>query len=150
MRIMGVVFALALTLVSGGTQARAADLSTLSNLWASAWSAKKLDAVMAFYAPEPVFLPTVGPRWEGAAEIRKNFAGVLATYNPHIVLHSSKSESSGRLAYDNGTYEETITPVKGGAAIPAKGSYLFVFLRQKNGDWKILEQTWTELEPVKL
>lgn len=126
------------------------DLAKISAVWAEDWSAKKLDTVMAFYAPEPVFLPTVGPRWEGTDAIRQNFVGVLAAYNPHIVLHSIKSEASGALAYDSGTYEETITPVKGGAAIPAKGSYLFVFQRQKNGAWKILEQAWTELEPVKL
>jgi ketosteroid isomerase-like protein len=126
------------------------DLAKISATWAEDWSAKKLDAVMAFYAPEPVFLPTVGPRWEGTDAIRKNFAGVLATYNPHIALHSLMSEASGALAYDSGTYEETITPVKGGAPIPAKGSYLFIFQRQKSGAWKILEQAWTELEPMKL
>jgi len=123
---------------------------SLSREWAADWSAKRLDEVMRLYAPAPVFLPTVGPRWEGATAIRKHFAGLLAKFNPRIVLHSMRSETSGNLSYDSGTYEETITPVNAGKPIAAQGSYLFIFQRQQNGEWKILEQTWTSLEPVKL
>jgi ketosteroid isomerase-like protein len=122
----------------------------LSSIWASDWSAKSLDAVMQLYAPEPVFLPTVGPRWDGAAAIRKNSVGLLAKFNPHIALHSIVSAASGDLAYDSGSYEETLMPVAGGKPIRAKGDYLFVFQRQSNGSWKILEQTFTEREPINL
>jgi|SRR5580704_18368374 uncharacterized protein (TIGR02246 family) len=131
---------------SSCADASAALANSLSAEWASDWSAKKLDAVMTLYAPEPVFLPTVGLRWVGLGMIRKNFGQLLAEYNPHIALHSINADSSNNLAYDSGTYEETITPVKNGRAITTKGAYLFVFQRQKDGDWKILEQTWTDFE----
>jgi len=144
------IYALVCLAATACTTAYAQAPQSLSTEWAADWSSKNLDAVMRLYAPEPVFLPTVGAGWEGTDSIRKNFAGILATYSPHIVLHSTKSETSGTLAFDSGTYDETITPVKGGKPIPAKGDYLFVFQKQKNGDWKILEQTWTELEPVNL
>lgn len=121
----------------------------ISQQWAGYWNAKNMKAVIALYAPEPVFHPTVGPTWEGAAEIRKNFAVLLKDYDPDITLHSLRSETSGMLAYDSGTYDETIARVKGGAPIKARGSYLFLFQKQKRGGWKILEQTWTEREPVK-
>ena len=132
-------------LSSASSPVRAAD--SLSNEWAANWSAKKLDAVIALYAPEPVFLPTIGPRWVGLAVIRKNFAGLLETYDPHVVLHSLESARSGRLGYDSGTYEESITPMKGGRPIPSRGAYLFLFQRENGGDWKILEQTWTSFDP---
>ena len=132
-----------------GSPAHAAG--SLSEKWAADWSAKKLDAVIALYAPEPVFLPTIGPRWVGLAAIRKNFTGLLENYDPHVVLHSLETARSGRLGYDSGTYEETITPVKGGKAIPSRGAYLFLFQREKGGAWKILEQTWTSFDaPPKL
>ena len=139
---------LALLLLAG--PASAATPSALSAQWAADWSAKKLDAVMAGYAPQPVFLPTIGPRWVGAAAIRKNCAGLLATYNPHIVLRSLETQASGDLAYDSGTYDETLLPVKGGKPIAAKGGYLFMFQKQTNGDWKILEQTFSSFDPIRL
>jgi ketosteroid isomerase-like protein len=113
----------------------------LSSIWAADWSAKNLD---------PVFLPTVGASWDGTAAIRKNCAGLQAKFNPHIALQSIWSESSGSLAYDSGTYEETLVPVSDGKPIHAKGNYIFIFQRRTNGPWKILEQTFTELEPIAL
>lgn len=142
------VFAFVLLAVPAAQAAeRVADLS---QRWAGAWNAKNLDATMALYAPDAIFLPTVGKAWHGVAEIRKACAGVLSVYDPHITLHSERSQSSGTLAFDTGTYEETIDPVKGGKSIAAKGSYLFLFKRGRDGRWRILEQSWSELTLVHL
>lgn len=146
---MKIRIAFAALLLSLGV-AHAAPVEDVSRQWADAWNAKNLDVVMRLYAPDAVFMPTVGPRWSGLAEIRVNFAGLLKKYNPHVALHSLASEASGTLAYDSGTYEETITPVNGDKAISAKGSYLFVYHRQRRGGWKLIEQSWTELSPVNL
>lgn len=124
--------------------------ASLSYDWAAQWSAKRLDTVLALYAPAPVFLPTSHSRWTGLAAIRENFGALLAQFNPDIRLHSIKSESSGDLAYDSGSYVETIAPVKGGKSMHFQGDYLFVFQRQKTGEWKILEQTFTSYDPAKL
>jgi uncharacterized protein (TIGR02246 family) len=147
---MKLAIALTAGLLCFGSTASASPVTTLSSEWAADWSAKKLDAVMAMLAPDPVFLPTVGPRWEGTETLRKNFTGLLATYNPHITLRSSVNQISGDLAYDSGTYNEVLVPVKGGKNIPSSGSYLFVYQRQKDGTWKILEQTFTMTTDVKL
>jgi len=125
------------------------DFPKMSAAWAADWNTKKLDAVLAFYAPDAVFSPGAGGRWEGAA-IRKNFADLLAQYTADLHLHSARSGASGDLAYDSGTYVEDVTPVKPGAVIHATGNYLFLFQRQKDGAWKILEQTWTFYDPGKL
>ncbi|MGD0142978.1 MAG: hypothetical protein ABSC92_07455 [Rhizomicrobium sp.] len=124
--------------------------SELSAVWAGDWSAKNLDAVMQLYAPKPVFLPTVGQSWDGLPAIRKNCANLLAKFNPHIVLHSIWSEKSETLAYDSGSYDETLVLTARGKPIHSKGNYLFVFERRASGPWKILEQTFTELEPLSL
>jgi ketosteroid isomerase-like protein len=132
-------------------QAQAASSPTeLSSIWAADWSAKNLDTVMQLYAPGAVFLPTVGASWDGTSAIRKNCAGLQAKFNPHIVAHSIWTETSGALAYDSGTYDETLVPIAGGKTIHAKGNYIFIFQRRANGPWKILEQTFTELEPIAL
>jgi ketosteroid isomerase-like protein len=95
-------------------------------------------------------MPGPTESWIGVASIRKNFAGVLAQYSANIHLHSVRSEASGNLAYDSGLYDERVTPVKGGKVNHVRGNYLFIFKRQKNGEWKFLEQTWTEFGPEKL
>lgn len=130
--------------------ARAQQPTDVSAQWAGYWNAKNLSAVLTLYGDDPVFCPTNGHSWNGSAAIRKNFAGLLAVYDPRIVLTGVKSETAGDLAYDSGTYEEVIAPVKGGKAIHAAGTYLFLFKRDKHKRWRIVEQTWTSFEPVKL
>jgi len=144
--VLSVLFAVR----AGAAPVHVTPVTDISQQWAGYWNAKNLDAVMTLYAPEPTFMPTIGEAWTGTTSIRKAFAGVLEVYDPHIVLRSLRSETSGTLAYDSGTYDETIAPVKGGAPIQASGFYLFLFQKQKRGGWKILEQAWTEREPVKL
>ncbi|MBV9991600.1 MAG: SgcJ/EcaC family oxidoreductase [Alphaproteobacteria bacterium] len=130
--------------------ARARDVSDLSQRWSGYWNAKNLDATMTLYAPDAAFLPPVGKAWHGVAEIRRQCAAALAVYEPHIELTSERSERSGTLAFDTGTYDETLNPVKGGKSVHAKGSYLFLFKRGRDGRWRILEQSWSETTPVKL
>ena len=130
--------------------ARATTVSDISAEWAGYWNAKHLKSVLTLYAPDPIFCPTIGKNWTGMAEIRKNFAGLLAVYDPRIALTSVRSEISGDLAYDTGTYHETIALVKGGKAIHAAGTYLFLFKRSGRARWKIVEQTWTSFEPFKM
>lgn len=130
--------------------ALAGPTADISQQWAGFWNAKNLDAAMTLYAPDAVFLPTVGKPWHGKAQIRAECAKLLKVYDPHIELTSERSESAGTLAYDTGTYEETIDPVKGGKSVSAKGSYLFLFKRGRDGRWRILEQSWTSVAPVKL
>lgn len=124
-------------------------IDAISTTWAADWSAKKLDAVMALYAPDAVFLPSSHPRWAGTAELRKQFAALQSAFDPDIRVRSAVCETSGDLAYDSGSYNETLAPAKGGAALHFEGDYLFVFKREAGG-WKILEQTFTAYDPNKL
>jgi ketosteroid isomerase-like protein len=133
------------------SQAQAAPTpAELSSIWAVDWSAKNLDAVMQLYASNPVFLPTVGASWDGLSAIRKNCEGLQAKFNPHIVVHSIWNAASGELAYDSGAYDETLVPAAGGKTIYSKGNYIFIYRRRASGPWKIVEQTFTELEPIAL
>jgi uncharacterized protein (TIGR02246 family) len=133
------------------TAASASPVSDISQEWAGYWNARNVKAIMTLYADDATFMPTTGRPWRGDAAIRKGFAGVLKVYEPDIHLTSVKADSSGTLAYDSGTYDETLALVKGGKAVHARGAYLFVFQRQtKRGGWKIVQQSWSQLEPTKL
>jgi ketosteroid isomerase-like protein len=75
----------------------------MSAKWASNWSSKDLAAVMTLYAPQPVFLPASGERWEGTESIRKNFADRLAKLDADIHLQSRLDAMADNLAYDSGS-----------------------------------------------
>jgi uncharacterized protein (TIGR02246 family) len=128
----------------------ATPIENVSQQWAGYWNAKNLAAIMTLYAPEPTFLPTSGERWGGAASIRRHFAAGMKQYDPRLTMQSVASGTSANLAYDSGSYDEILAPAKGGKQIHVKGSYLFLFQKQKRGGWKILEQSWTEFDPAKL
>jgi ketosteroid isomerase-like protein len=141
-RTLGIAAAGLMAAMSG---ASGAELPRdVSATWASNWSAKKLDAVMRLYAPQPVILPASGERWEGTETIRRNLADQLARFNIDIRLQSRLGAMAGELGYDSGTYDETIVPLKYGKPRHFVGSYLFLFQMQADGEWKILEQSWTE------
>ncbi|HTQ14064.1 MAG TPA: DUF4440 domain-containing protein [Rhizomicrobium sp.] len=123
--------------------ALAAPVEDVSQQWAGYWNAKNVKAIMTLYAPDPVFLPAEGFRWTGAASIRRHFAAGLKLYDPRLTLASTRSAASGNLAYDSGTYEEVLSPARGGKSANTRGSYLFVFQHTRHG-WKILEQSWTQ------
>ena len=109
-------------------------------IWATDWSAKKLDQVMSLYSPDAVFFATDGGRFAGASTIRDFFQKTLATNDPTIHMRRVATEQSGKLAYETGEYRETI--VSGGHSSDFEGHYLLV-LRNQSGRWLIAEQMWT-------
>ncbi|MGH6873143.1 MAG: YybH family protein [Rhizomicrobium sp.] len=130
--------------------ALAAPAGDISQEWAGYWNAKNLKQIMTLYAPQPVFLANSGERWAGGAAIRRHFAEGLKQFDPRLTLTSAVSGASGALAYDSGTYDEILSPTRGGKSLHRHGNYLFLFARQRRGGWKILEQSWTDTSQGKL
>ena len=110
--------------------------------WATYWNAKNVADIMKLYAPDAVFLRPNAARTTGTPAIRALFESVLATNTPHIEFHGITIEGSDDLAYDSGTYDETITT--GGVTRKTKGDYLIVVKRQANGRWLIVQQAWSD------
>jgi hypothetical protein len=75
---------------------------------------------------------------------------VLKAYSAKIFMRSVDGASSGDLAYDSGDYSELITPVAANAnKIATHGGWLIV-ARRIGGHWRIAEQFWNGVEPVKI
>lgn len=113
--------------------------------WEADWNGKRLDDIMTLYTDDAAFLRPTAERTAGLEAIRSLFAKTLAVNTAHIVLHSITIERSGNLAYDSGTYEETIA--SGGVTRAGRGDYLIILKRQSNGQWLIAQQTWTDYGP---
>jgi uncharacterized protein (TIGR02246 family) len=115
-------------------------VTDIGSVWAADWNAKRLDHVMTLYAPDAIFFTTAGDRFAGAPAIREFFQKTLATNDATVHMHRVATEQSGKLAYESGSYTETI--VSGGHKTDYQGHYLFV-LRNQDGHWLIAEQMWT-------
>lgn len=145
--IIGAVVALLISVVSAEA-AFSPDLAQPSQDWARLWQARNLDAVLALYTDDAVFMVGDGSQVEGKPALRKFFATVLSQYRARPQMRSLDSMSSGDLGYDWGDYTEIVTPIaKPAAVISTHGTYL-VILRRVSGHWLIARQTWTGSTPV--
>lgn len=119
-------------------------LSRVCGQWAEHWRQKKLDDVVALYAPAAVFLTGTGDRFSGREAIRAVFKTAMEGHTSDLTPRSLVTEASGNLAYDSGDYLETIIPASGVARTELKGNYVIVFKRQPTGKWLIIEHVWTD------
>jgi uncharacterized protein (TIGR02246 family) len=121
-----------------------AKLSRVCVQWAEYWRQKKLDDVVALYAPDAVFLTGTGDRFSGREAIRAIFKTAMEGHTSDLTPRSVVTEISGNLAYDSGDYLETTIPASGVAKTELKGNYVIVFKRQGSGKWLIIEHVWTD------
>jgi uncharacterized protein (TIGR02246 family) len=125
-----------------------AALAKPSQEWARLWQARDLEAVLALYTDDAVFINADGSRVTGKPALRRFFATVLAQYKAQPQTQSVESRASGDLGYDWGDYSEVVVPIaKPDAAIRTQGTYL-VILRKVGGHWLIASQMWTGNVPV--
>ena len=111
--------------------------------WAEDVHEKRVEASVALYTPEAVFIQPDGSRVQGTTAIRELYRKVTSTYNSSLKFSSERVETSGNLAYDSGTYTETLVTRATGKSMQMKGSYLTIYRKGKDTSWKIVEQMWT-------
>jgi ketosteroid isomerase-like protein len=122
-------------------------LAKLRDVWVQNLHNKQLEPILKFYASDAVFLQPNGDRITGSAALHTLFQNIMATFTSDLTLHSQNLETSGDLAYDSGTFEETLTNLATGAKISSKGSYLIIYRRQPHGAWQIVQHAWTGTPP---
>ena len=147
---MGIVLLLALALQTPvGPTARAPEpdpFAALREQWAKDLHDKHIEDSLAQYAPDADFISDTG-RTHGTAALRQLFETITTTLDSDLTFHSERVEISGDLAYDSGTYTETLKTRATGKAQKMTGDYLTVYRRMKaangNAVWVIAEQVWT-------
>jgi uncharacterized protein (TIGR02246 family) len=119
----------------------AEDIARVSEQWVRFWAARQLEPVLALYADDAVFLPSVGTHVAGKTAIRDLFTKALAGPVTPLRVCSVKTEQSGNLAYDSGEFEEV--PSDGAKA--GHGSYLVILRRDAANRWLIVQHMWTDV-----
>lgn len=125
----------------------ALEVARTRDQWARALNAKQIGALMSLYAPNAVFLQPTGARINGAPLIRAMTEKIWTSLTPSISLRGVNTKVSCDLAYDEGSFSETLTSVSNGSKQQSQGQYLMIFKRDTHGHWLIVEQVWTGLEP---
>ncbi len=141
----------AAALVAGCSQApapmdtRKADETAIvaaGNALAQAAEAKDLDKCMSFYVDDPILIVPGEPAVVGKDAVRKAFQGFLGA--SALKLETSgliiDVAQSGDLAFERGSYANTITDAKGKTTTET-GTLALVWKKQADGAWKIAADT---------
>lgn len=124
--------------------AAAADaIAPLREQWARNLHEKRIDALIAAHAADAEFINPDGSRFRGSAAIRQLYETITKFYDSDLTFYSWHVEVSGDLAYDSGTYRETLMLRATGEHQHSSGSYLNTYRRKKDGRWLIAAQLWT-------
>jgi ketosteroid isomerase-like protein len=125
-------------------QAPANDqFAPLREQWARNLHDKHIESSVAEYAEDATFVDPSGNRTHGRAAIRQLFQTITATFDSDLTFSSLQVATSGGLAYDSGTFRETLTTRSTGRRQETTGSYLTVYRHSSDGGWLIVEQMWT-------
>lgn len=126
-----------------GQEAAQKEFAALRTEWARNLHDKNVDACIGHYAPDAEFINPDGGRVVGAAALRKFYETITSTFDSDLHFDSVRVEISGNMAFDTGTYGETLALRATQKTQLASGSYLTVYQRGKDGHWLIAEQVWT-------
>lgn len=116
--------------------------AALRQEWVRDLRGKQIEASVALYTPDADFISDAG-RTHGTAAIRDLFKNITAAFDSDLTFTSKHVEVSGDLAYDSGSYTETLLARATGKTQHMSGDYLTVYRRSRGGRWRIVEQVWT-------
>lgn len=131
------------------TAAEARAIRELSRQWLAEFTAKDLDAVMTYYAPDAIQMPANGPSIVGKEAIRAWYElwlpnpDITTTFQPEVI----EVAASGDLAYDRGVYHFKMETPNG--PIEDHGKYLIVW-QKIDGEWKALADISNSDQPLTL
>lgn len=107
----------------------------------SAFNAGDVDALMAFWTDEPVYMPPDVPALQGKEAIREFYGQLLAGMEIDS-LSSEEVVVAGDWAFERGSVSATMILEEGGEAEQVSAKYLDVWQRQADGSWKVARAIW--------
>ena len=112
-------------------------IGKVRDAYAAAFKAGDASAIAALYTSDGLTQPNNQPTASGTAGIT---ASVKASFDQlnivSFTLTPVKTEASGNLGYDIGTYAFTATPKPKGDTIKAEGRYVVILRKGDDGTWK--------------
>jgi len=132
---------------------RAADLQAVKDVetaWVKDVATKDPDKWASYFTDDGSGLYPGGPTLNGKAAVKAAMTPVMADPNFSLTFQSTRSVASkgGDMVYSQGTYVMTMTDPKTKKPITDKGKYLTVYMKQPDGSWKAIADTFNSDSPM--
>jgi len=112
------------------------EIRTVLDRYEEALNASDVDAVLALYADDGVFMPSSAPTAVGIDSVRAAYEHVFATIKLNIAFTVEEIVADGSIAFAVTGSKGSVTILADGASSPEENRELFVF-RKEDGVWKI-------------
>lgn len=106
-----------------------------------------LDAVMETMTEDVVMMPPGSPSVSGEAAIREYIGSVLNTFDIDVMEPYSSITVVGDWAFEDYSYEATLTAKAGGSPFVDAGRGMYVYRRGADGKWRVARDVWNYIEP---
>jgi uncharacterized protein (TIGR02246 family) len=132
---------------------RAADVQAVKDIeaaWVKEFNTKDADKVVSYFAEDGSALYPGTAILTGKAAIKAGVAPGLADPNFSMTLQSTRAMASrgGDMVYLQGTYTMTTTNPKTKKPVTDKGKYLTIYMKQADGSWKAVADTYNSDSPM--
>jgi len=128
-------------------QGKIRDIETA---WSRDAGAKDLEKSVSNYADDAIMMTPGMPAAQGKEAIRAAWKQMLADPKGKLAFSSERVDvsASGDMASSKGSYTMTMTNPKTKKPVEDKGSYVTVYKKQADGNWKAIQDiTTSEVAP---
>jgi uncharacterized protein (TIGR02246 family) len=129
------------------TDTQAADVQAVHDVeaaWVKDEASKDADKWVSYFAEDGSGLYPGMATLNGKAALKAAMAPFMTDPNFSLTFQSTRAVASkgGDMVYSQGTYTMTITDPKTKKAVTDKGKYLTVYVKQMDGSWKAVADTY--------
>lgn len=133
---------------------RAADVQAVKDVeaaWSKDANSKDVDKWVSYFTEDGSALYPDGPTLNGKAAIKAAMAPYFSDPNFALTFAATKAVASkgGDMVYTQGTYSMTATNPKTKKPMTDKGKYMTVYMKQPDGTWKTVADTFNSDSPMK-
>ncbi len=128
---------------SDAAQPNAEAFAPLRKAWAKNLREKNVQACVAQYMQDAVFIQPDGSRVTGSEALHQLYAMITNTFDSNLEFNSKHVDISADAATDTGTYHEVLTTRATGKRQLVWGGYETDYRQGKDGQWLIAKQSWT-------
>jgi ketosteroid isomerase-like protein len=118
------------------------EFNALRTGWARNLHEKKLDALLAAYAPDADFVQPNGTHVRGTKNLATLFRSVMSTFDSDLVFTPESVAVVAAAATEDGRYTETLITRTTGEKQVIHGAYRTVYHRDAKARWLIEKQVW--------
>jgi uncharacterized protein (TIGR02246 family) len=132
---------------------RAADVQAVKDVeaaWVKDTSAKDVDKWVSYFADDGCALYPGSATLCGKSAIKTAMAPYFGDRNFSLSFQSTKVVASkgSDMVYAEGTYTSTATNPKTKKPMNDKGKYLTIYMKQADGTWKVVVDTYNSDSPM--